>query len=454
MIRLALLEQTANELQWLLEESAPDESGAFCLLREGKGRQGSRLIATEVLLPPQDAWERQGRGILRPKAKWISAAISCAVRAHAGLLFVHSHPDPCFPLGLSLTDLNAFNSLARNLVPTFDGPFGAAVVHPAGWAGVVWSGSSITPIAAIYKVGRTLQTLSPIEPLENTPIDDRQRDALGMIHDRLRGMDVGIVGCGGIGSPIAEQLVRMGVRSLTVVDFDHLDTPSNVRRNFGSTLSDLNAAIPPRKVDVIFRHAANLGLGVPVLPIHGDVRHEDVFRNLLDTDVVVCATDNHGSRAVVNDLASAYLLPVIDIGVRAGSKARNVLSALVAEVRILTPTTPCLWCRRAIDAQVIRAENLPQTERQKLMQEGYLLGAASDPEPTVVALTVLGAGLATCALLALLSQEADVSPSGYWVDGFLGDSQETNPKHPTEGCRCRKQLGLGDNSPPPFLRAD
>lgn len=454
MIRLALLEETANELDWLLGESAPDESGAFCLLREGKGHQGSRLIATQVLLPPQDAWERQGRGILRPKAKWISAAISCAVRSRAGLLFVHSHPDPRFPIMLSPTDFDAFDSLARHLATTVDGPFGAAVAHPAGWAGVVWSGSSILPIDSICKVGRTLQMLSQTPPTADTGLDDRQRDALGVAHDTLRTIDIAVVGCGGLGSPIAEQLVRMGARSVTAVDFDHLDTPSNVRRVFGSTLGDLSPVSPPRKVDVVSNHLEAIGLGVPILRVHGDVRNEDVFRRLLDTDVVLIATDNHSSRAVVNDLASAYLLPVIDIGVRAGSKAGNLLSALVAEVRVLTPTTPCLWCRNAIDAQVIRAENLPQTEREKLMQEGYLLGAASDPEPSVVALTVLGAGLATCALLALLSKEADVSPSGYWVDGFLGDSQETNPKHPIEGCRCRKQLGLGDNSPPPFLRAD
>ncbi len=454
MIRLALLEQTANELQWILEESAPEESGAFCLLREGKGREGSRLIATEVLLPPQDAWERQARGILRPSAKWISAAISCAVRSRAGLLFVHSHPAPRFPLGLSPTDLEAFDSLARHLTPTFDGPFGAAVVHPDGWAGVVWSGSSIRPIDSIWTVGRTLQMLSPAPPRQNTSLDDRQIDALGVVHNRLRAIDIGVVGCGGLGSPIAEQLVRMGVRRVTVVDFDHLDTPSNVRRNFGSTVKDLDALSPPRKVDVVSRHLEGIGLEVPIVGVHGDVRTEDVFRRLLDSDVVLMATDSHSSRAVVNDLPSAYLLPVIDIGVRAGSKARNSLSALVAEVRILAPTTPCLWCRKTIDAQIIREENLPKTEREDLRREGYLQGATSAPEPSVIALTVMGAGLATCALLALLSREADIAPSGYWVDGFLGDSQETNPKHPIEGCRCRKQLGLGDTSPPPFLGAE
>ena len=76
--------------------------------------------------------------------------------------------------------------------------------------------------------------------------------------------------------------------------------------------------------------------------IHGDVRFEDVFRILLDADAIICATDTHGSRAIVNELASPYMLPVIDLGVRVGSKKNGDLTGLLAEVRILTPTTPCL----------------------------------------------------------------------------------------------------------------
>lgn len=56
----------------------------------------------------------------------------------------------------------------------------------------------------------------------------------------------------------------------------------------------------------------------------------------------------------------------------------------------------------------------------------------------------------TCALLATLAEEGQVAPSGYWFDGFLGDALETEPKTPSDGCRCRTNLGLGDSAPPPF----
>jgi 5-methylcytosine-specific restriction enzyme A len=46
----------------------------------------------------------------------------------------------------------------------------------------------------------------------------------------------------------------------------------------------------------------------------------------LDADVIIMAINNHGSRAIVNDLAATYLLPFIDVGVRVGSKEKHLLS--------------------------------------------------------------------------------------------------------------------------------
>lgn len=452
MNRLALLEETAQIISRHLEASAPLEEGVFCLLRQGKGEQGLRLLATEVLLPPPGAWEKQGRGVLRPSAQWISAAISQAINAGAGLLFVHSHPDRYFPAELSAVDWRALESLAGTIALILDGPFAAAVVHPRGWSGVSWSNGAFIPMDSVVSVGRTLRFLSEIPVNLDSELDLRQRDALGVVHDQLRQLTVAVVGCGGLGSPIAEQLLRMGVGDLLILDHDRLDTPSNVRRVFGSTIGDLRTTVPQPKVDVVGRHLDHLGLAKPVLRIDGDVRTDTAFRSLLDTDVVLIGTDTHGSRAVVNDLASTYLLPVIDVGVRVGSKTAGVLSGLIAEVRILTPTTPCLWCRGSISGDVIRAENLPEDERRQLQREGYLVGSVGEPTPSVVALTVLGAGLATCALLALLSEEGEVAPSGYWVDGFFGDARETEPVQPVAGCRCRRLLGQGDRKPPPLVR--
>ena len=300
-------------------------------------------------------------------------------------------------------------------------------------------------------IGRTLRFLSPIPQIRSSSLDYRQQDALGPIHNRVRTLSVAVVGTGGLGSPIAEQLARMGVAEITLIDYDFLDTDSNVRRMFGARVKDLRNGNPATKVDVLQRHIKDIGLKVQIRAIKGDVRKERIFRHLLDTDVVLSATDTHGSRAIVNELASAYLLPVIDVGVRVGMKTHARLSGLVAEVRVLTPTTPCLWCRGTINADVIRIENLPAHEREHLKREGYIANSFGDSIPSVVALTALGGSLATSAVLALLSEEGDVIPIGYWIDGFLGDSHTSGPTQPKSNCRCRKQLGLGDYADPPFI---
>jgi molybdopterin/thiamine biosynthesis adenylyltransferase len=444
MNRLVLLDETVRALEEHLTAAAPREEGAFLLLRSGQGHAGTRLIVSELLLPPPAAWDAQERDQLRPTTQWLSVAVSRAIAANAGLLFVHSHPGSNYPPGFSAADDRAFTEMARAIGPLLDGPLAATVVHPTGWSGVVWHGDRMAPIDRIQALGRTLRFLNPLPALDDSALDARQRDALGVIHDRLRHLSVAVVGCGGVGSPLAEQLRRMGAGELMIVDHDALDTPSNVRRVFGSSAVDLAATTPPAKVDVVGRHLDRLGLGGPVRRIAGDVRTEPIFRQLLDADVVFAATDTHGSRAALNDLPSAYFLPVIDIGTRVGAKLDGALSGLFAEVRILTPTTPCLWCRGTIDGEVIAAENLPEDDRRERVREGYVIGETGEPEPSVVALTVLGSGLAACGLLALLAEEGDVAPTGYVVDGFMGDARESAAFEPVISCRCREILGLGD----------
>jgi hypothetical protein len=451
VIRLAFDAHTAEAIRTHVVKGAPSEDGAFCLLRRAAGIEGLRLLGTRVFLPTDEDWERRGTGQLRPSARFISRMISEAITAKAGLLFVHSHPNSRFPLGLSPADEVAFTSLAKTVAPMLDGPFAALVVHPAGWSGVIWDGQRMLSIDRVHSVSRVLSRLSPRLAQPISELDLRQKDALGLIHEELQELDIGVVGCGGIGSPIAEQLVRMGVRKVVLIDRDILDTPSNVRRVFGSKECDLRATIPPAKVDVVGRHLDGIGLA-SVQRVYGDVRTESVFRQLLDTDVVLCGTDSHGSRAIINELAATYFLPVIDIGVKIGSRDDGSLCGLLAEVRILTPTTPCLWCRRTIHGDIIRAENLPHEERLRLIREGYVSNSVGEPAPSVTALTVLASGMGTSALLGLLAEDGRYAPSAYWFDGLLGDSRSPDPREPRPNCLCRKHFGLGDGAQIPFIR--
>jgi hypothetical protein len=112
MTRLAFTADVTSQLRMSLASAAPQEGGAFCLVREGRGVRGRRLLVSAVIPPPEDAWELQAEDMLRPSARWVSAAVSHAISAGAGLAFVHSHPLSLHPPGLSLIDASSFDSLA------------------------------------------------------------------------------------------------------------------------------------------------------------------------------------------------------------------------------------------------------------------------------------------------------------------------------------------------------
>jgi hypothetical protein len=441
--KLVFLKSVARDLKWIFDDSAPREAGAFCLVRTATGARATRYLVTEIVAPTDEPWEFQQEALLRPSARYISAAISRAVSAKAGLLFIHSHPNAAYPPGMSSTDQSAFRALASTLGSTVDGPFCAAIAHPMAWKGYVWADDTITEMDSVWSSGRWLDLLGGGEPEPLREWDDREQRALGPANAIVRGLSVAVVGCGGLGSPIAEVLSRMGVATVILIDPDVLDTPSNVRREFGARRTDLSDTSPPPKVDIVGRHIEQIGLGTRVIRICGDATRAEVLREVLDADAVICGTDNHGSRAAVNQLPSAALLPVIDVGVRAGQKTDGSLCGLVSETRRVLAGEPCLWCQGALDADQIRAENLPAAEREALEREGYLVGGTA-PEPSTVALTVLGAGQATCALATLLGPEGDVAPVSYWFDGVLGDSRHVLDLVANPDCRCQTALGQGD----------
>jgi len=454
MRRLVTSDEVADRVQALVQAAAPAEGGYFCLLRAGRGAHGPRLLVGDVLAPPADAWDDQHADMLTPSARWISEVISTANAEDSGLLFVHSHPNPRHPAGFSPPDREALAGLGPVMAALLDGPFAAAIVHPEGWiAAEVDTDGALHPVDHVQALGRGLRLLDPPEPVVRRlerDVDARQADALGAVHAVLRRLHVGVVGAGGLGSPAAEALERMGVAQVTLLDCDVLDTPSNVRRVFGSTAADLRAAAQPLKVDVVGRHLDTINLGPRVRRLPWDVRTERAARELLDCDAVLCTTDTHSSRAVLVDLAYAYGVPVLDVGVRAGARD-GALAGLAAEVRVLTPTTPCLWCRGTISADVVREELLPAEQLEQLRRDGYLVGTHGAPEPSVVALTMLGAGLVTCALLALISPDGHDARDGYVVDGFFGDAHPVGPTEPEADCWCRQITWRGDHTPISWL---
>lgn len=177
---------------------------------------------------------------------------------------------------------------------------------------------------------------------------------------RLARLRVLVVGAGSVGPHIIEALARTGVEHIAVMDFDRVEVV-NLDRLHGAT--HLDALLRRPKVDVarrILRHASTAA----------DPRHETLelgvceragLQALPDFDVVFSCVDRPWPRHVLNTVAYADLVPVIDGGLRIDAHPAGGLRNAVWRSHVVTAGRPCLACigqyRRA-DVQLERDGSL------------------------------------------------------------------------------------------------
>jgi hypothetical protein len=309
-------------------------------------------------------------------------------------------------------------------------------LSPGGWSGVVYQDGSIAGIDRILLAGRRIQLFTPPTALLGSELDDRQVRALGARGNAtLRNLTVGIVGLGGLGSPIAETLARMGTGNMLLVDDDALE-PTNVRRVFTVTSSDAVARRP--KVEAVAEGIRRIGLETELQPIVGDARAAEVQGSLLECDILVTATDTHSSRAALTELAVRADIPMVDVGVRVGLRRTGVLDALLLERRVVVPDGPCLWCWSTLDAHQIRVELMSDFERRALTEQGYVAGAAGEPEPSVAALTVAAAGVAASTVLGLVAGGLEESALAVSLEALRVEAYPFDQSKPDPECVCAR----------------
>lgn len=151
---------------------------------------------------------------------------------------------------------------------------------------------------------------------------------------KLRTARVAVVGCGALGSQLAETMVRAGVGLVRLIDRDIVEE-SNLQRQTLFTEADA-AALRPKALAAAAR-LATVNSDVIIEPRVDDLTWDNA-RTLLDgIDLFLDGTDNFDTRYVLNDLSIETSIPWI-YGACVGSYGL-VLPVLRGERR-----TPCLRC--------------------------------------------------------------------------------------------------------------
>jgi hypothetical protein len=170
---------------------------------------------------------------------------------------------------------------------------------------------------------------------------------------RLR---IGVVGAGSVGAIVAEALARMGVAHVRLLDFDVVEQ-INLDRLLHATMKD---AVHRRlKVKVLAKH---LRLSATARPFVVDaldlsVVEESGYRAALDCDVLFSCVDRPWPRFVLNLIAYAHLIPVVDGGLcltpMAGGRG---LKRGTWRAHIAAPSRRCLECLEQYDPSDVSIE--------------------------------------------------------------------------------------------------
>lgn len=367
--------------------------------------ENTRLLAREYCPVAESAYARREVDGLTIDSAGYVPALARAEELGAMAIWVHTHPGIGSSPQPSHHDVVVDAQLAETFrLRTGSDFYGALILSPKEnsfcFTGHLDSeGRDAQRIDRIWTVGDRFGLISNVADQggESLEMFDRNIRAFGSaVQNTLSSLTVGIVGCGGTGSAVAEQLVRLGVRKFVLVDPDTL-SQSNLTRVIGSVATDVGR----RKVDVTADHVQAVAPDSQCVRIASMLTLNHAARGLLGCDIVFGCSDDNAGRLILSRLPTYLLTPVIDCGVLLSSDAASQLTGIHGRVTTVVPGQACLLCRDRIDVARAAAELMTPEERRRLENEGYA-PALGRIEPAVVTFTSLVAATAVSELLERL----------------------------------------------------
>jgi len=339
------------------------------------------------------------------------------------LISCHSHPGATTRTGLSADDLAGHQRVFPHLLDIVDGaPVAGVAFGTSAAAGEVWfPDGKVAKLDAVEVIGPRLQRLAPEPPPGAGRLDerfDRQARMFGTDGQHiLRAMTVGVIGLGGGGSMIAEQLAHLGVGRIIAIDFDIVKT-HNLSRIVGATERD--AKRKRKKVDVAQALVSRIDPTIEFEPVDGDIADATVAARLLDCDFIFLATDTITSRLVANAIAQSHFIPMVQIGAKVDLRPDKAIESIYAAVRPVFPGRGCLHCAGLISPEALQREAASDEERTA---QNYL-GLPEVIDPSVITLNGVAASAATNLMLmsavgladeALLAHRLFDAQTGNWL---------------------------------------
>jgi len=341
----------------------------------------------------------------------LKALLDITNRAHqenVAIVEAHNHPFSREHVTFSYTDHEGYKEFVPYILDYLKKPYGATVWSRKSVDGMMWT-QSFTDCEKIHEIrilGRNITNYSTSSTRKASKVRTKSPDrahrqilALGESgQEQIGRKSVALIGLGGLGSHVAQQLAYLGVRDFVLVDFDIIQI-ENLNRIVGAYPGDIGKS----KVGIAARMIKSIaGNEISrVVQLEKNLRHEDVLNHIKSCDVIFGCVDNDGARLILNELALAYMIPYFDSAFGIHTK-NGVIEEAGGRVILVLPDEPCLLCCKDID--ISEASYFLASREEQIFREerGYVSGAHV-LSPSIISLDGIIASIAVTEFIALIT---------------------------------------------------
>ncbi len=298
----------------------------------------------------------------------ITAAMTRSAVNRVGQIHVHAHLEtPGLP-GPSLIDRYELPPLARSLANANpEAAHGWMILSDSdAWSELSINHQVITefppPVSIVGFPTSVNRRFVPPEPRKKRGLLFRTRNQkkslerysrqgfLGAKADAIIDQTVvGIIGLGGGGSHIGQQLSHLGLRRFVLCDHDRI-SESNLNRLVGATVRDVEKS--ELKTNIAERNIRNLHKNAEI--INCPKKWEDCFNDLIGCDLIVGCLDSFSARRDLEGFCRRNLIPLIDVGMDVVDE--NGSYEIYGQVILSMPGKPCMHCMGFLNAEMLGLE--------------------------------------------------------------------------------------------------
>lgn len=366
-----------------VHKDADQEDLTFAYWKPSIGLHRYTTVLTRLVLPREGDRILQGNVAFYPR---YLLRVLAEVPEGSGIAFLHGHPKPGWQV-MSEDDIVAERDRLAGQVAGRTGLplLGLTRGTDGAWSGRIWLRNgprsySREDVRSVRVVGTELSvTFHPDEPVVRS--SDSQVATLSVwgeaAQQRLVRTRVGIVGLGSVGSLVSESLSRMGLRRLTLIDFDKIEQ-RNLDRTLGATQEDVDAEA--LKVDVAARTARNSATScdLDLRRVPHSLLSAEGLSAALDCDVLFSCVDHPWPRHVLNTIAYSHLIPVIDGGIMAKVKPDGTPQHVAWRIHSVGPDHACMVCLGAL-----RRSDVALDMAGKLDDPDYIAGLSEEDRAVI-----------------------------------------------------------------------